>query len=100
MNRIRPLVVICGSLHRAGDAIIEAAREEWRAGNYVYAPVLQPGITDDEHECRHRAMMRDADEIVVAIGPDEIIGSATTAEISYAETLCIPVRYYREGEAM
>lgn len=99
MNPTRSGVVICGSLHRAEDAILAAAREEWRAGRFVYAPVPQPDIPEDEHERRHRSMIRDADEIVVAIGPDGIVGSSTAAEIEYAARLGIPVRYHVAGEA-
>jgi hypothetical protein len=89
----RPLVVICGSLDRAGHAIWLAALAELQAQHFVYFPVRDTQLSDDEHARRHRAMIDIADEVLI-VAPDDRLGVPTQAELAYAVSLGKSVRWW------
>ena len=95
---IPPIIVICGSTRFMAD-MQEANLRETAAGHVVLAPgvnMKEPhGLWATEEQAEplkarldalHRAKIRLADEVLV-------IGDSTRAEIRYAASLGMPIRY-------
>jgi len=99
---IPPIVVICGSTRFMAD-MQEANLRETAAGHIVVAPgvnMKEPHAlwaTEEQAEplkarldALHRAKIRLADEVLVV---GDYIGDSTRAEIRYAASLGMPIRY-------
>lgn len=107
----RPRVVcLCGST-RFWAELAEANLRETAAGRIVLAPGVDmktphklwaDGQDAEELKVRldelHRAKLRMADEVLV-VNPGGYVGDSTRAEVSYALSLGLPVRYTDSTEA-